>query len=190
MSRGDSPNTDANAVVVSVSRDDAHRFSKAVRERIRLLAGLGVEGDAHAGVTVKHRSRVARDPTAPNLRQAHLIDEALYATLNAAGFHVGPGDLGENVMTRGIDLLNLPRGTRLRLGATAMVEVTGLRNPCAQIEAFEKGLLAAVLGRDDERALIRKAGVMGIVVVGGELRAGDLIRTDPPPPPHARLEPV
>lgn len=176
--------------VVSVSRDGGHAFSKPVLPVIRLLAGLGVEGDAHCGVTVKHRSRVAIDPTQPNLRQVHLLQAELLDELNAAGFDVAPGQMGENVMTRGLDLLGLPVGTRLRLGAGARVEITGLRNPCAQIEAFRTGLLAAVLGRDAEGRLVRKAGIMGIVLEGGEVAAGDAIDVALPALPHRALERV
>lgn len=178
------------ATVISVGRDDAHRFSKPVLAEIRLLAGLGVEGDAHCGVTVKHRSRVAVDPTRPNLRQVHLIQSELFDELTERGFALGPGDLGENVLTRGVDLLALPRGTRLSLGAEAVVEITGLRNPCGQIEAFRPGLLAAVVERADDGALRRKAGVMGVVVAGGMVRPGDAIGVDRPLPPWHPLERV
>ncbi len=135
-------------VVVAVSRDTDHRFSKPSTDEIRLLTGLGVEGDAHAGVTVQHRSRVAADPMQPNLRQVHLIQAELHEELHEQGFGVAPGELGENITTRGLDLLGLPRGTVLRLGDSATVEVTGLRNPCAQINAFQAGLLKAVLDHD------------------------------------------
>ncbi len=178
------------ATVISVGRDDAHRFSKPVLAEIRLLAGLGVEGDAHCGVTVKHRSRVAVDPTRPNLRQVHLIQSELFDELTERGFALRPGDLGENVLTRGVDLLALPRGTRLSLGAEAVVEITGLRNPCGQIEAFHPGLLAAVVERANDGALRRKAGVMGVVVAGGMVRPGDAIGVDRPPPPWHPLERV
>lgn len=157
---------------------------------IRLLAGLGVQGDAHLGETVKHRSRVAQDPAQPNLRQVHLIHAELHDELQAAGFSVTAGQLGENVTTRGIDLLGLPTGARLYLGETAAVEITGLRNPCPQIDNFQPGLLAAVLGRDEQGQLIRKAGVMGIVLTGGELHPGDPIRVELPPHPHKPLERV
>ncbi len=176
--------------VVAVSRSAGHSFSKQNEGGIRLLEGLGVEGDAHMGVTVKHRSRVARDPSQPNLRQVHLIHAELHDELNAAGFRLLPGDMGENVTTRGVDLLALPTGTRLHLGAAAVVEVTGLRNPCAQLDAFQPGLMSAVLDRDEHGGLIRKAGVMGIVVAGGELRPGDAIRVELPPGPHRPLAPV
>jgi MOSC domain-containing protein YiiM len=178
------------ATVVAVSLSPTHSFSKAPAETIRLVAGLGIDGDAHAGATVKHRSRVAMDPTQPNLRQVHLIHSELHAELQEAGFAVASGDMGENVTTRGIDLLALPRGTRLHLGATAVVEVTGLRNPCKQLDEFRPGLMAAVLGRDPSGALIRKAGVMGIVIAGGDLRPGDPIGVERPPEPHLPLERV
>jgi MOSC domain-containing protein YiiM len=177
-------------VVLAVARSPAHGFSKPVEPRIRLLAGLGVEGDAHLGVTVKHRSRVRRDPTQPNLRQLHLIHSELLEELAAFGFRVAPGQLGENVLTRGLDLLALPRGTRLRLGAQALVEVTGLRNPCHQLDDFQPGLMAATLGRDAEGRLVRKAGVMAVVLAGGEVAPGDPIVIEQPPAPQAPLEPV
>lgn len=174
-------------VVLAVAASPAHGFSKPVLDRIRLLEGLGVEGDAHCGATVKHRSRVAKDPTQPNLRQLHLIHAELFEELAAAGFRLAPGAMGENVTTRGIDLLALPRGTRLHLGATAIVEVTGLRNPCWQLDAFQQGLMEACLGRDAEGGLIRKTGVMGVVVAGGEVATGDAIRVVLPAAPHERL---
>jgi MOSC domain-containing protein YiiM len=177
-------------VVTAVGRDAAHNFSKPTVARIRLVAGHGVEGDAHAGRTVQHRSRVARDPGQPNLRQVHLIHAELHEELRRAGFQVAAGDLGENVTTRGVDLLGLPVGTRLRLGDTAVVEVTGLRNPCAQIDRFRKGLLAAVLGRDANGGPVRRAGVMGVVVVGGDVRPGDPVDVELPPPPHRALDRV
>ncbi len=178
------------ATVISVSAAMGHRFSKPVQGSIRLLPGLGVAGDAHCGETVKHRSRVAVDPTQPNLRQLHLIHAELLDELNAAGFDVAPGQMGENVLTQGLDLLGLPVGTRLRLGAEALVEITGLRNPCAQIEAFRPGLLAAVLGRDAEGRIIRKAGIMGIVLEGGTVAPGDAIGVTLPALPHRVLERV
>ncbi|WP_420100558.1 MOSC domain-containing protein [Bosea sp. (in: a-proteobacteria)] len=178
------------AMVISVSAAKGHRFSKPVLGAISLLKGLGVAGDAHCGETVKHRSRVAIDPTQPNLRQVHLLHAELLEELNAAGFGVAPGDMGENVLTRGIDLLGLPTGARLRLGETACVEITGLRNPCAQIDAFRPGLLKAVLVRDGEGRIIRKAGVMGIVLEGGEVRPGDPITVTLPSGTHRPLERV
>jgi MOSC domain-containing protein YiiM len=178
------------AVVSAVSRDAQHAFSKPTRERIRLLAGLGVDGDAHLGGTVQHRSRVARDPSRPNLRQVHLLHAELHNELAARGFAVAAGDLGENVTTRGIDLLGLPAGARLALGTEAVVEVTGLRNPCVQLDRFRPGLMAAVLDRDAAGALVRRAGVMAVVLAGGEVRPGDPIGVALPAPPHAALGPV
>ncbi len=178
------------ARVAAVAADERHRFSKQPQAAIRLVAGLGVAGDAHAGVTVRHRSRVAVDPSQPNLRQVHLLAGELLEELVSEGFAVAPADLGENVTTRGIDLLALPRGTRLRLGDAAVVEVTGLRNPCAQIEAFRTGLLARVVGRGEDGAIVRRAGVMAIVLTGGEVRPGDAIAVTLPPPPHVALDRV
>jgi MOSC domain-containing protein YiiM len=178
------------ASVMAVSRSARHSFSKSNELYIRLAAGLGVEGDAHLGATVKHRSRVARDPTQPNLRQVHLMPCELHHELNAAGFAVAAGDMGENITTSGLDLLALPTGTRLHLGDTAVIEITGLRNPCVQIDRFQSGLMSAVLGRDQHGNLIRKAGVMAIVLSGGDVRPGDVIRVELPPHPHRALEPV
>jgi MOSC domain-containing protein YiiM len=176
--------------VAAVSRDRRHAFSKPVADAITLIAGLGVEGDAHAGQTVQHRSRVARDPAAPNLRQVHLIHAELHDELAARGFTVAPGDMGENVTTRGLDLLALPAGTRLRLGARAVLEVTGLRNPCTQLDGFQPGLMKAVLARDEQGRLVRKAGVMAIVLAGGDVAPGDPIEVCYPPGPHTPLGPV
>lgn len=162
--------------VTAVSRSGVHEFSKANEESIRLLKGLGIEGDAHMGETVRHRSRVARDPSQPNLRQVHLIHDELHDELGEAGFAVAAGQMGENVTTRGIDLLSLPTGTRLHLGGTAVVEVTGLRNPCVQLEQIKEGLMAATLERDEQGKLVRKAGVMGVVDAGGRGSGG---RPDP-----------
>lgn len=173
-----------------MSRSPTHTFIKLAEGSIRLVTGLGVEGDAHSGETVKHRSRVARDPRQPNLRQVHLIHAELHEELNAAGFAVSAGQMGENVTTQGIDLLALPRGARLRLGQAALIEVTGLRNPCYQLDDFQPGLMRAVLARDDRGRLVRKAGIMGIVLAGGEVRQGDPIEVQLPPVPHQRLEPV
>ena len=181
---------DMQPTVIAVSRSPGHTFSKPSELSIRLLAGLGVDGDAHMGETVKHRSRVARDPTQPNLRQVHLLHSELHDELNAAGFTVAPGQMGENVTTRGVDLLALPAGTRLRLGESAVVEITGLRNPCIQIDRFQAGLMSAVLARDHNGAVIRRAGVMAIVMAGGEVRPGDRIHVELPARPHRTLEPV
>jgi MOSC domain-containing protein YiiM len=177
-------------IVASVGCSASHAMRKPTRARIRLVPGIGVEGDAHAGETVRHRSRVARDPTQPNLRQVHLVHAELHDELAAAGFLVEPGEMGENVTTRGIELVALPAGTRLRLGDAAVIELTGLRNPCDQLNGVRPGLLAAVLGRDESGNLVRKAGVMAIVLAGGEVSAGDAIAVDVPAGPHVPLEPV
>lgn len=177
-------------IVTAVAASAGHGFSKTVQPDILLLQGLGVQGDAHAGVTVKHRSRVKADPTQPNLRQIHLIHGELHDELQAAGFNVAEGTLGENITTRGIDLLGLPRGACLHIGPQAVVRITGLRNPCAQLDHYQKGLTAAVLGRDAAGNLVRKAGIMGIVLQGGQVRAGDVIRVELPDLPHFPLEKV
>lgn len=179
-----------DGVVIAVSRSAAHTMGKPVQTSIRLLTALGVEGDAHAGATVKHRSRVAKNPSAPNLRQVHLIHAELHDELRSAGFELAPGQMGENVTTRGVDLLALPTGARLHLGDTAIVEVTGLRNPCAQLDGIKPGLMAATLGHDERGGVIRKAGVMAMVRVGGEVRPGDAVRVELPPEPHRALQPV
>ena len=179
-----------SGVVKAVSRGETHAFSKPNRNSIRLLSGLGVEGDAHLGETVKHRSRVARDPSQPNLRQVHLIHAELHDELRAAGFDVTAGQMGENVTTRGVNLLRLPTGALLFLGDGALVKVTGLRNPCVQLDGFRPGLMAAVLDRDERGNLIRKAGVMGVVLADGEVRPGDPVRVELPPEPHRPLEKV
>ncbi|MEV5602592.1 MOSC domain-containing protein [Streptomyces sp. NPDC052299] len=179
-----------SGTVTAVSRNETYSFTKPNRDSVTLLAGLGVEGDVHAGVTVKHRSRVAQDPTQPNLRQVHLIHEELFEEVRALGFQVAPGDIGENITTRGIDLLALPVGTLLHLGAEAVVEVTGLRNPCMQIDDFQGGLLKQVVGRDEAGNIVRKAGIMSIVTVGGVVRPGDPVRIELPAEPHRPLERV
>lgn len=176
--------------IIAVSRSPKHEFSKENEGAITLLPGLGVAGDAHLGETVQHRSRVARDPRQPNLRQVHLIHAELHDELREVGFTVAPGQMGENLTTRGVDLLGLPTGARLRLGADAIVEITGLRNPCAQLDGLQQGLMAATLDRDADGNLIRKAGIMGVVLVGGTVRAGDPIAVELPAPPHRALEPV
>ena len=179
-----------NAHVTAVSSNGEYSFTKPNRDSITLLAGLGVEGDVHAGVTVKHRSRVAQDPTQPNLRQVHLIHEELFAEVGEDGFKVAPGELGENITTRGIDLLALPTGTLLRIGDGALLEVTGLRNPCLQIDLFQDGLLKQVVGRDEAGNLVRKAGIMSVVREGGVVRPGDTIVVELPSEPHRPLERV
>jgi MOSC domain-containing protein YiiM len=176
--------------VEAVSRSASHGPMKANEDAIRLIAGLGVEGDAHAGTAVQHLSRVRRDPTQPNLRQVHLIHAELHEELAAQGLEVAPGAMGENVTTRGIELLGLPTGTRLRLGRDAIVEVKGLRNPCNQLNGVAPGLMDAVLDRGEDGKLIHKAGVMGVVLEGGEVRPGDSIEVDLPARPHVPLEPV
>jgi MOSC domain-containing protein YiiM len=178
------------ARVVAVNRRAEHAPGKETVETIRLIEGHGVEGDAHAGATVKHRSRVRQDPEQPNLRQVHLIASEFHDELRDAGFEVGPGAMGENVTTRGVDLLALPTGTRLRLGAEAVVEVTGLRNPCKQLNTIQDGLMAATLDRDEDGNLIRRSGVMAVVLAGGDVSPGDPIAVEVPAEPHDALEPV
>ena len=177
-------------VVTAVSRSAGHTLAKPNEDSIRLLAGLGVEGDAHSGTTVKHRSRVARDPTQPNPRQVHLVHAELHETLRKQGFAVSAGQMGENVTTRGIDLLGLPAGARLCLGDTAVIEVTGLRNPCAQLDRIQRGLMGATLERGKDGSLIRKAGIMAVVLAGGEVRPGNPIRVELPTKPFQSLTPV
>ena len=180
-----------NGTVVAVSRSASNGPLKGNRESIRLLAGLGVDGDVHMGETVMHRSRRRRDPHMPNLRQVHLIHAELHEELADSGFAVSPGQMGENVTTRGVDLLALPAGTRLHLGTGgAVVEVTGLRNPCSQLDGIQPGLMEATLDRDEQGELGRKAGVMAVVLEGGEVRPGDAIRVELPAQPHRALEPV
>ena len=176
--------------VEAVSRDAEHAVGKPTRASIRLLAGLGVENDAHLGQRVQHRSRVARDPSQPNLRQVHLIHAELHAELRAVGIDVSAGEMGENVTTRGVDLLGLSVGTLLHLGHTAVVQVTGLRNPCTQLNGIAPGLMAATLSRDKQGNLVRKAGIMTIVVAGGDVCPGDSIRVETPPGHHRPLQAV
>jgi MOSC domain-containing protein YiiM len=178
------------STVIAVSCAPKHRFSKQTADRIRLLEGLGVEGDAHAGTTVQHRSRKRWRPQDPNLRQVHLIHAELHDELREQGFDVAPGVMGENVTTRGLDLLALPTGTRLRLGDDAVIEVTGLRNPCVQLDRYQEGLMAAVLDREDDGTLVRRSGVMAVVLESGDVRPGDPIAMELPPAPHAPLKPV
>lgn len=178
-----------NGLVTAVARSASHEFSKNPVPRIHLLAGQGVEDDAHRGTTVQHLSRIARDPTQPNLRQVHLIHAELHDELAARGFDVGASDMGENITTRGIDLLALPAGARLTIG-DAVIEITGLRNPCVQLDRFRPGLMAAVLDRDTEGNLIRKAGVMAIVIASGPVSPGDVIHVALPAGPRRALMPV
>jgi MOSC domain-containing protein YiiM len=176
--------------VAAVSLRSGHHFGKTPSIGIRLLRGLGVAGDGHMGETVQHRSRVRKDPTQPNLRQVHLMHAELFGELRSKGYVVKPGDLGENITTSGIDLLALPTGTRLHLGASAVVEITGLRNPCIQLDTFQNGLMAATLDKDADGNLIRKAGIMSIVISQGDVRPGDAIRVELPEMPHRPLLPV
>lgn len=176
--------------VLAVSKSSSHTFSKYDCETIHLLEGLGIEGDVHMGEKVKHRSRVAKDPTQPNLRQAHLIHSELFDELAHKGFKVKSGDMGENITTQGIDLLSLPKDTVLTIGASAKIKITGLRNPCKQLDAFQPGLMQAVLDKDAEGNLIRKAGVMGVVLASGEIKVGDQIEVELPGKPYFKLERV
>lgn len=178
------------ATVVAVSSDGDHRFSKVPVPSIVLVEGFGVEGDAHGGSTVQHRSRVARDPSQPNLRQVHLMPSEFLDVAREHGFDVSAGDLGENILTRGIDLTGLGRDTLLHLGPDAVVRVTGLRNPCVQIDAFRTGLLALAVRRDASGDIMRAAGVMSVVVQGGVVSGTDAIVAEPPPTGHVPLEVV
>ncbi|BAT61127.1 MOSC domain protein [Variibacter gotjawalensis] len=182
--------TEANPVILAVSARRGHHFSKTPQLSIRLVEGEGVDGDGHRGVTVKHRSRARFNPTLPNLRQVHLVHSELFDELRAQGYELAAGDIGENVLTRGIDLLGLPMGTRLLLGREAVVEVTGLRNPCIQMDRFREGLMQATLARAEDGSLIRKAGVMSVVVSAGDVRPGDPIAIELPAEPHQPLKPV
>jgi MOSC domain-containing protein YiiM len=176
--------------VEAVSLSAEHSFSKPVKESIRLLKGLGVEGDAHLGVTVQHLSRIAQNPDQPNLRQVHLLHGELLDELKAEGFTVSPGAMGENITTRGIDLLGLPQRARLRLGGEAVVEITGLRNPCHQLDKYQKGLMGRLVYKDASGEIVRLAGIMGIVLESGRVAPGDPIAVELPPEPHRKLERV
>lgn len=176
--------------VIAVSSSPVHGFSKSIRDSILLLKGLGVEGDAHCGEHVRHRSRVAHNPDQPNLRQVHLLHAEALDGLQASGFKIAPGELGENITTRGIDLLSLPRGAKLHIGASAIVEVTGLRNPCLQLDQHASGLMHALMDQAEDGRLIRKAGVMGIVLEGGKVQPGDVLHVELPPHPWQVLDRV
>jgi len=176
--------------VIAVAATSTHTFSKPTQAAITVVAGLGVHGDAHCGATVKHRSRVAQDPTQPNLRQVHLIHRELFAELQRQGFKVEPGQLGENITTEGVDLLALPQGTKLFVGAQVVLQLTGLRNPCEQLNQFQPGLMSALVHRAPGGGLVRKAGVMGVVRTGGRVRPGDELRVVLPAGPHRALERV
>jgi MOSC domain-containing protein YiiM len=180
----------SEARIVALHRSPGHGFSKHPEAELQLLTGLGVQGDAHCGATVKHRSRVAADPTQPNLRQVHLLHSEMIDEINAGGFAIAFGDVGENITTIGIDLLALPRHAQLHLGESAVLSITGLRNPCAQLDNFQPGLTRAFLGTGHDGALIRKAGVMAMVLEGGIVRSGDPIRIGMPLSPHRALERV
>jgi len=182
--------TDPTPAVEGLNLGADHRFSKSSADRVELLAGLGVAGDVHAGATVRHRSRVAVDPLQPNLRQVHLIAGELLDELRAGGFVVGPGDLGENITTRGIDLLGLPTGAVLRVGNGALLAVTGLRNPCRQLDRFQPGLMKAVLDTSADGGVVRRAGVMAVVLSGGVVTTRDPISVSLPPGPPIPLRPV
>ena len=176
--------------VQSLSFDSQHQFSKKTCLSLIFIAGLGIEGDAHNGKTVQHLSRVKADPTQPNLRQVHLIHSELLIELQAKGFKVEAGTLGENVLTQGIDLLSLPKDTLLYLGEKVVLQVTGLRNPCAQLDNYQKGLTKAVLDKDESGNLIRKAGIMAVVLKGGTVQLDDAIKIELPEIPHQKLERV
>jgi MOSC domain-containing protein YiiM len=165
--------------VVSVSSDDAHRFSKIVRQSVRLIEGYGVEGDAHAGRFVQHRYEAKKAPLRPNRRQVHLIQSELFEEMRGLGFVIAPGDLGENITTAGIDLLALPLGAKLHLGESAVVELTGLRTPCGLIDKFKKGLKRSMIVRMPSAVTFR-AGVLAIVTSSGDLKPGDLVRAELP----------
>jgi len=177
-------------LVTAVSRSATHTLKKLNTDCVRLVTGLGVEGDAHAGSTVKHRSRLARFADAPNLRQVHLIHAELHDELSRKGIAVSAGQMGENITTQGVDLLGLPTGTHLHLGEAAVIEVTGLRNPCAQLDRIHPGLMGATLERDEHGGLVRKAGIMAVVIAGGQVRPGDAIGVELPEQPHRPLVPV
>lgn len=176
--------------VVAVSRNPKHTFSKINEHSVRLIEGLGVDGDTHSGVTDQHRSHVVRNPNAPNLRQVHLMHAELHDELAAKGFTVAPGQMGENITTRGVDLLGLPAGTRLHLGKSAVVELTGLRNPCKQLNRIQDGLMQETIEKQSDGTLIRKSGVMSIVVTSGDVHQGDSIGVELPPEPHKPMVPV
>ena len=174
--------------MVAVSIDGKHRFSKTSRLSIKLTRGHGIEGDAHCGTYVRHRYLARRNPGAQNLRQVHLIPSELFAALKVAGFEVRPGDLGENIATVGLDLECLPLGTVLRLGASATLELTGLRTPCVLIDRFRPGLKDRLQGGAAGPRF--RAGVMAIVREGGEVWPGDRISAVVPAPPYLALPPL
>ncbi len=180
--------TSGNVIAVSLCKE--YNFSKVNQSEIKLVVGLGVEGDVHSGKTVKHRSRIKRDPTQPNYRQVHLIHQELFEELKQQGFNIAPGQIGENITTKDIDLLNLPKGTILHIGDEAKIEITGLRNPCNQLNNFQEGLTAACIGKDEHGKPAFKAGIMAIVLAGGSIKPGDAIVAEFPAEPHIKLERV
>jgi len=175
------------ATVIAVASDSAHNFSKITKPAITLIAGFGVEGDAHAGKTVQHLWDKKKTPDAPNLRQVHLVHEEIFAELAEQGFTVGPGDIGENIVTRGIDLLSLPLGTHLEFESGALVELTGLRDPCRKLNKIQDGLIHKFVYKNDEGKRSVKSGVMSIVLMGGEIRPEDEITVKLPDGPHQPL---
>ena len=177
-------------LVTAVSKSDTHTMSKKNVKTIHLIEGLGVNGDAHMGKNVKHRSRVSKNPNQPNLRQIHLIHSELLSELLIKGFNIIPGEMGENITTVNIDLLSLPKDTILNIGKDSQIKITGLRNPCHQLNGIKDGLMKAVLGQDNYGNLIRKAGVMGIVLKSGKVSTGDEIRIEYPKKPFTNLERV
>ena len=168
-------------IVAGVFVSGGHTFSKSERYSVTLLQGLGIEGDAHCGSTVQHLSDRKKNSTRSNLRQLHLIQSELIEELNATGFDVRPGDLGENITTGQIDLPALPQGTLLRIGDTAVVEITGLRTPCFKIERFRKGLRSAVTEHRHGGPATLKGALMAIVVAGGVVNRDDRIGVIIPP---------
>jgi len=179
----------SGAAVIAVCCDSKHNLIKPTRDHIILVAGFGVQGDAHYGETVQHLYDKRRNPDAPNLRQVHLIHTEFFDELSEKGFTVKPGQMGENITTRGIDLLGLSRGTKLHIGE-AVIEITGLRNPCSKLNKIQEGLLPASLGQWDDGTMLAKTGVMAIILKGGKVRPKDLIKVETPDSPHIRLTPV
>jgi len=178
-----------NGFVIAVSTNAKHSFSKQAQDSIHLVQELGVEGDAHFGATTQHRWLMKKNPTRKNLTQVHLLHAELFDELVSAAFFLSPGEMGENVTTRGIDLLTLPTKTKLHCGG-AVIEVTGLREPCAQLNKLRPGLMKALIRRSKEGIVVRKAGIMGVVLAGGVVRPGDHIEVELPPQPWETMGPV
>lgn len=172
--------------VIGVHVGSAHTFSKTSQDVIRLIENHGVEGDAHAGSCDQHLFHIRRFGEQPNLRQVHLIQAEFFDEVAEKEHVVRSGELGENITTRSVDLLNLPTGTRLQLGRDAIIELTGLRNPCHQIDQFQEGLLQHCK-EATPNGVVRKAGVMAIVLHGGDVKANDRIMVDLPAGPHRPL---